>query len=368
MTLIKRRQADFIYQLISAVSVLSAFHFLYLMSKKNFVYVFLSICFIFLFSCGQKNSGERYQLNDSAKNSASQLTELIKQHPKDADLFFYRASLFLKDRNSNAALTDMESAVSLDSTKPEYFLQLGDIYFSKLFIAKAVSSFEKCISLDSKNISAELKLAELFLYLKKYDSCIQHADNALRIDKTNAKAYFIKGFMFKENKDTAHAISSFQTCIEQNPEYFDAYIQLGNLFSAKKNNLALQYYNKALQLSKNSPEALYGIAMFMQENDSIDAAEKIYQKILEAAPDYKDALFNLGYIQLIYKNGYEKALEYFNAVNRLDTNDVRAVYNRGLCFEQMKKKPAAEADYRKALALNPEYELAKEGLKRLGKK
>ena len=329
---------------------------------------FLLVSLIFLFSCRQRKSAEKYSLTDSAKNSVEELSELIKQNPKEADLFFYRASLYMKHGDNNSALSDMLASVAIDSTKAEYFLQLGDIYFSKLFIAQAVSSFEKCISIDNHNISAELKLAELFLYLRKYESCLQHADNALRIDKTNSKAYFIKGFMFKETGDTLHAVSSFQTATEQNPEYYDAYIQLGNLFSLKKNNLALQYYDKALQIRKNSPEALYGAAMFFQEAEQTDTAEAMYEKILETAPDYKDALFNLGCINLIYKNDLPKAIEYFNTVSRLDSNDVRAIYNRGLCYEQMKKKSLAEQDYRKALTLSPDYELAKEGLKRLGKK
>lgn len=334
------------------------------MFRRALLILFVA-CMAFGIGCSNKKS---YVLNDSVKNSNEQLTELIKQHPDDANLYYHRASLYMKNRDASSALNDMLNAVRTDSSRAEYFLLLGDIYFSKLFIAQAVSSFEKCLALDPKNITAELKLAELFLYLKKYDDCIQHADNALRIDKTSGKAYFIKGYMFKETKDTARAISSFQTAIEQNPAYFDAYIQLGNLLTQKKNPLALTYYDRALQLQKNNPEALYGKAIFYQENDSVDAAEKIYQKILEANPDYKEALFNLGYINLIYRQNYKKAVEYFTAVSRLDTGDVRAFYNRGLSFEQMKRKDLAEEDYRKALQMSPDYELAQEGLKRLGKK
>src|SRR5258706_323505 len=338
------------------------------MLKRAIVQLSVVLLIAFTIGCSPKNSGEKLVLNDSTKNSVEQLSELIKQNPQSADLYFDRASLYMKKGNGSSALNDMLNAVKIDSVKSEYFLLLGDIYFSKLFIAQAISSFEKSIALDPKNIAAELRLAELSLYLKKYQDCIEHADNALSIDKPNARAYFIKGFMFKETGDTARAISSFQTAIEQSPGYFDAYLQLGNLLALKKNSLALNYYDHALQLKKDNPEALYGKAMYYQENDSIDTAGKLYQKILETTPDYKDALFNLGYIHLVYKLDYENAAKYFNAVCRLDTGDVRAFYNRGLSFEQMKKKDLAEADFRKALQLKPDYELAKEGLKRLGKK
>jgi tetratricopeptide (TPR) repeat protein len=330
-------------------------------------YTFQLLFVLFIVSgigCSNKKS---YVVNDSVKNSKEQLTELIKQHPKDANLYYYRATLYMKNGDGNSALNDMMNAVRIDTSKAEYFSLLGDIYFSKLFIAQAVSSFQKSIALDPKNITAELRLAELFLLLKRYQECLDHADNALRIDQTNAKAYFIKGFMFKETKDTARAISSFQTAVEQNPNYFDAYIQLGNLLAQKKNKLALDYYEHALQIKKDDAEALYGKAMYYQENDSVETAEKIYQKILETNPDYKEALFNLGYISLLYRDDYKNAAEYFSAVARLDTNDVRAFYNRGLSFEKMNKKDLAEADYRLALRKSPDYELAKEGLKRLGK-
>ena len=314
------------------------------------------------------NPGKDIVLSDSTKNSVEQLSALIKQNPKNADLYYHRASLRLKNGDGSSALSDMLDAVRMDSLNPEYYMLLGDVYFSRLFTAQAISSFERSIELDPKNIYSELRLAELFLYMKQYQDCIRHADNALRIDKTNPKAYLFKAIMFKETGDTARAISSFQTAIEQNPDYYDAYMRLADLFAIKRNKLALNYYDQALRLRKNDPGALYGKAMFYQENDSIDTAEDLYKTILETSPDYKDALFNLGYINLVYRLDYKNAVEYFSAVCRLDTADVRAFSNRGVAFEQMKKNAMAEADFRKALQLNPDYGLAKEGLKRLGKK
>src|SRR5262245_26559036 len=83
--------------------------------------------------CSRKNSGDKVALSDSTKNSAEQLSELIKQHPDDADLYYNRASLYMKKGDGSAALNDMQNAVRMDSSNAEYFLLLGDIYFSKLF-------------------------------------------------------------------------------------------------------------------------------------------------------------------------------------------------------------------------------------------
>ena len=52
--------------------------------------------------------------------------------------------------------------------------------------------------LDPQNTEADLKLAELYLYLKAYPKVFEYADAALKINKHTAKAYFIKGFAFAE--------------------------------------------------------------------------------------------------------------------------------------------------------------------------
>ena len=56
----------------------------------------------------------------------------------------------------------------------------------------------------------------------------------LKIDETIAKGYFLKGMCYKESGDTTRAISSFQTACEQDNQYYDAYVETGRLFAAKK--------------------------------------------------------------------------------------------------------------------------------------
>src|SRR5690349_6090245 len=95
------------------------------------------IIFVIFIVAGIGCSRKRYVLDDATKNSVEKLTALIKENPKGADLYYYRASLNMKNGNAGSALTDMLDAVKIDSSKGEYYLLLGDVYFSKLFIAQA---------------------------------------------------------------------------------------------------------------------------------------------------------------------------------------------------------------------------------------
>ena len=118
---------------------------------------------------------------------------------------------------------------------------------------------------------------------------LKYANEALRKDDRLAKAYFIKGFVYKETKDTANAISSFQTVVELDPDNYDAYILLGNIFSKRGNPIALQYFGDALRIRPSSTEAFYNRGLFLQDAGKLDAAVADYTTLLKLDPGYSDA-------------------------------------------------------------------------------
>jgi tetratricopeptide (TPR) repeat protein len=264
-----------------------------------------------------------------------------------------------------AAEIDIRKALSLDSARSDYYLLLADISFARFHIQEAEAAFIKSASLDANNIEARLRLAELYLYMKKYEESIQNANEALRIDKHRGKAYFIKGFVYKETKDTLRAISNFQTCIEQEPTYYDAIIQLGNLYATHKDPIALQYYNKALKLQPHSVEGLYDRGLYFQNTGAIDKAVNDYNELLKIDPTYGFAYFNLGFIAMKYEKDFNKAIPLFSKALTYESHYVEAYYNRGVCYESIGDKQKAKADYLEALNVFPTYDLAKNALKRL---
>jgi len=330
------------------------------------ILIALFLCFS-LFSCGgdKKKEIEKVIISDSLSPEIAKLNAQIKSDPNNANLYNERAKLLLEKQKIDEAFADIRNALNIDSSKAPYFLTLSDVYFANGKIKNCKLAIEKAMLLDSKYAEADLKYAELNLYFKDYKKTNEYIDKALAIDKINPKAYFMRGMAYKEVGDTAKAVSNFKISIDQDAEYYHAYIQLGILYSLKKSLVAVDYFKNALKLNTKSIEARYGLGMFYQENDEYDKAIEEYDSILQIDFKYKFAHYNIGYIYLVYLKDYKKAITNFTNAITYDSDYAEAYYNRGYSYELLMDFQNAKADYKKALEIKTNYQKAIEGLNRI---
>lgn len=322
---------------------------------------------LFLFSCKNKSDNAASDKNKPQNISIDKWSEKIKADPNNAELYNERANVYLAQKLTDNALSDINKAISINSKKPAFYCTLSDIYFSIGKVVRCEEALNKAIDIDSKNPEALLKLAELNFFFKKYNKTFEYIKKALDVDKINPKAYFMRGMALKENGDTARAIADLQTASEQDPQNVDTYIQLGLLFSAKKNKLAIDYFNNALNIDPKNIEAKYAKAMFFQETGEYNKAIETYSNIAKENPSYKFAYYNLGYIHLVYLKVYNVAIDYFTQAIKADPAYFEAYYNRGYSFEMRGDITNARADYKKALEIKTNYQKAIDGLNRISK-
>ena len=92
-----------------------------------------------------------------------------------------------------------------------------------------------------ENTEGLLKLGELYYFVKQYENAFAKINQALKVNENLAKAYYLKGSIYREIGDTGKAISSLETTIEQDNKNYGAFLDLGIIYGAKKNPLAFQY-------------------------------------------------------------------------------------------------------------------------------
>ena len=306
----------------------------------------------------KKDSDKRDTLQEEM-NSAElkQLNELLKSSPNDAHLFYKRGTIYLGFKDYTAAIEDANRALKIDSLQTDsFYLLLTDASFRSGQTRRAKESLERCLKNIPKSTKAELKLAELYFFVKKYPESILHINNALKIDQNIALGYFLKGMCYKESGDTALAVSSMQTACELDDKYYDAFAELGSLLAAKKSTLCIEYFNTALRIKPQNTEIMYLVGKFYQDTKRIPQAIDAYTKLLAIDPKNKHALYNLGAIQYVFLKDPEKAKTYFTKAIDVNAEYAEAYLARGICYEETKNRVDAEADYRMAVQLKTNYE------------
>lgn len=316
--------------------------------------------------CGPKNEKK---LNSAGVDTAmSELNKRIAADTGNASLYFTRANQWVIGGKNKQAYDDLMHAVKLDSNNFEYRFKLSEISFlvGKSRITK--QSLEKCLQLNPGHTESKLKLAELYLYVKEYKKSLALLKDVTDADGLNAKAHFMKALNFKLAGDTAAAIAAFQRTVELDQEYYHAYMQLGIIYGAKHNPLAIDYYNNALNLNPRSSEAQYAKSLFYQDHGDLKNAIKGYQMLLQIDTANYFSYFNLGYIAFNAEKDFRKSTVLFTRAIKFNPAYAEAFYMRGLSFENLGEYAKSIRDYTESLKIAPGYELPAEGLKRVQKK
>lgn len=326
---------------------------------------------MFLFSCGNdtidKTEHDVLIQDTTVSDKIAEFTalnNLLKSDINNPTLYLRRAKLYMKYFDLSSAVNDVDRAIVIDSLVPEYYLLKAELLKNQDKLIESKEVLDKCMQIDNGNLKARVELGWLALIGRNHKQALDYADAVLKRDVYNAEAYYLKGMIFVDKQDTTLAISSFATAIEQENDYYEAYIQLGLLHFNQPNTLAKEYLKNALRIDPNSMEALYAFAMICQEKGDYNESIETYHKIL-AINEYREPYFNLGYIHQEYLKVYDVAIDNYTKAIAIEPLYLEAYYNRGLCYEQLDEFQKAEEDLRYALKLSPQYTNAALALERV---
>lgn len=331
-------------------------------------------------ACNDNNNGDSVSDNPIFNEPAlKNITADINKKPDDAELYFERGTILDGMELDSLALEDYRKAISLDSTKAEYFSTVGDMLFEHKDISGSVPWFEQALKLNPKDTKAHMKMAKMFLILKEHTRAFSEINTVLRQDVYNAEAYYLKGMVYKDLNDTLKSISSFQTAVQVNPEYRPAVVQLGLMHSMQGDPIALKYFDNAFRMDTLDVMPLHARGVFYQDQELYEKAKDEYKNTILHDQQYINAYYNMAFI-LLQQDSTQKALRQYDILTKITLDDPEAYYNRGLCHNILseeaakagKKKEAEDHrakainDYKQALRFDEEYELAKEALQKIG--
>lgn len=311
--------------------------------------------FLFVFSISCKDEHTIIQDEQSAvvkNDTIALLDSLIEIDPTNDQLYFDRALYYRNQGIYPKAVSDIYNALHIDSAKVDYYLLAGELFIMMGEGTKAAALMSKGINMNPENELMYEKAIQYNFYLKHYDSALNFSKDLLEMNKYNDVAYFYRGMVFKEKEELNNAISSFQTCIEVNPTYYDAHMQLGLLYSAQKEDVALQYFKNAIAIEQDSREAYYAIAYHHQSKGDYYKAILEYKDMVLRNPKDHEAFYNIGFCY-VEMDSLDKAYNNFTIATNLHPQYVGAYYMKGYVSELAGNNKDALLQYQTALKMMP---------------
>lgn len=331
---------------------------------RYFLYI---ICSLMILAACQKGVEEQTEsVEVTAYPEINEVSQAIAANPNDADLYAQRASMYYEVDGYDNAIADLKKAIDLDSTQVDYYHLLADAYLDYFRSRLALETMEKAAEQFPDNTLTLLKLSEFQMILTKNQESLKTIDQILKKNPRNSEAYFMMGMNFKDLGDTIRAINSFQEAVDYNSGLVDGWIQLGNLYTAIGDPLALRYYDNAIRVAPENIETHHAKAYYLANTvDDLEGALEIYRTINKIDPQYEEAYYNAGLLYLDLEKNKE-AYQQFDLAIKFSPTHIRAYFYRGLANEFMGNLDAAKKDYEQALRMAPDYEMAREQLDALG--
>ncbi len=192
---------------------------------------------------------------------------------------------------------------------------------------------------------------------ENYEQALTVINQAISLVPNNPNHYNEKSAVLSRLKRYDEGLAAITQAIDLAPRAV-WYGNRGNLYrDQQKYKLALDDYNKAIELNPNHAGAYYNRALLYSDQKKYDLALSDYDKAIEINPNYAEAYVNRGVLYRLQEK-YELALADYDKAIELNRNDAVAYYNRGNLYKNLQKYELALSDYSKAIELNPNFAMA----------
>jgi len=292
------------------------------------------------------------------------LNDSIRRFPDLADLYLRRAAMLSKNNEHEIALGDLKKAWELhpdEETGFRYSATLSILGNSEGNIAL----LQQCVKLFPANTEYKRLLGEAYVQAGGGNKALSLYDSLLTKDSADFEAWYEKGLLLQQLKDTAGAILALEKALALQPVSTYA-LELAHLYAENKNPISLKLCDQVIKRDSTGeltdPFFIKGI--YYANTRQYEAAIVQFDSCIRKDWKFTDAYIEKGVIFFKQKK-YEQAYNIFKLAATVSNADPDAYYWMGRCFEVQNQKEQAKLNYERAYALDKKFTEAGQALERL---
>ncbi len=303
----------------------------------------------------------------------------IRLFPEYPEAHYLRGLAYFALQDHDAAEADFTKAIDLQKSFGDAYYERGRLRIERVtFLRGLIRRAPSTQGTDAAREKARADIAEfrrlggaasehaayadaLLAFSERRDrEALEMCDRLIVAQTARELVYKLKGDLLsrrvaQDPARTADAIRAYDEAIRLRVNYFEAYLQRGNMrYCAKDVDGAIQDYDKALAINRRFPDAYINRGVMLTTLGRRTEARKDFLEAIRLSPRESFALDALGVLSG-YDQDYPRAVEWHTQAIEADPRNATALVNRGAALRWMNKFDAALEDYEAALRIDPDY-------------
>jgi tetratricopeptide (TPR) repeat protein len=313
--------------------------------------------------------GDAYTQQGDAAGAETAYRSAVELDPDEVSHLRGLAQSLLTEEKYSDALEQYLALTNMDSSDPENYLRLAEIYRQLHQLDKAEQAILEAKQRAPGSLEVIYYEASIYEAEARFDDAIRVLSDAVASEKaesdytpsrrrTLAILYEQLGQLYREAQNYTAAVNTFSEMVQLGPEEDRrAQVLLIDTYRAARDlPHALETARKAATTYPDDRDIRANQALLYGENDQTEDAVAILRKLLDGNPE--DDLE----IQLDLAQVYQEARKYTDAEQAVHAAEPMATkpaekeligFLMGGIFERQKKYDQAETEFKTVLAMNP---------------
>ncbi len=282
--------------------------------------------------------------------------DLLEKYPENFDVVFFHGFLAQIDKRNEQAFMFYKKALELNPKSYAVHLNLSKLFMQLKNYQNALGHIEAGIKINDKTPELYYQRGEVFSKVGLFTKAIEDYDKFLSIFKNHRQAIENRARCLVLAKRYEEAREVYTKILESNPKlhHINYYLGWSFLHEGKELELAIEYYNKALEANAEMSCALTDKAIALSKLGRFDEAEEIFESQIEKNKLIAENYINLAQMYVDSKN-IDKALEVYDKLLEINDREHRAYFFKGNILHKQGDNEKAIENYTNAIDLKPKF-------------
>ena len=230
---------------------------------------------------------EIYESQEYWTEAAKYYQRVLGLRPNLANNYLRMAKVLLNQNKIYGAIAAYQTAIELKPDLPaKVYQELGDLLFEQRNdLDLAVQAYQKVLTIDA-NCSANFfkKLGDALSQQKRFNEAINYYQSAIEIDPNYHQAYLALGNAQVKKNYFNEGIENYKKSVKIKPDFAPGYQRIADVFKQKGQlDIALQCYKKVLELNPDATNVYRFLGDIFMQQGKIKAAQKCYARASQAS-------------------------------------------------------------------------------------